>query len=117
MSPPTPLHISLLLWIGSTEIFLMEFTSERGHPIEHHYKRVSQSPIHRLKTYMELVRHIERHRFCALSGPGMDKNHFLTWLFGHGDPLVKRIVSTDESLSGSRESLIDLRTDLIRRLG
>ncbi len=117
MIPPAPFHLSLLLWIGSTEARLMEFPGERDQPIEHHYRIQTASPIHRLKTYMEMVRHMERHSFCALSGPGMDKHHFLTWLFGHGAPLVDRIVSTDDRLSGTRQSLIHLRTDLIRRFG
>ena len=95
----------------------MEFPAGQDRPIEHHYKISAHSTIHRLKIYFECVRHMERHPYCALSGPGMDKNHFLTWLFGYGQPLVERIVSTDERLSGSRESLIHLRTDLIRRFG
>ena len=117
MPPSAPLHLSLLLWIGSTEVLLMEFPGEADRPIEYHYKMNHASPIHRIKTYMEMLRHMERHRFCALSGPGMDKHHFLTWLFGHGAPLVDRIVSTEERVSGTRESLIHLRSDLIRRFG
>jgi hypothetical protein len=115
MPTPAPFTLSLLLWIGPTDVMLMEFPGERNAPVEHHYPMNLSSPIHRLKTYMELARHLERHHSCALSGPGMEKHHFLTWLFGHGSSLVNRIVTTEDRLSGTRQSLIRLRADLIRR--
>jgi hypothetical protein len=95
----------------------MEFPSGVGTPVEHHYRIMSESPFHKLKAYIEMVRLIEKHRFCALSGPGMDKHHFLTWLFGYGDSLVGRILATEDRISGTRNSLLDLRTELVRRLG
>jgi hypothetical protein len=117
LASPDHRLISLLLWIGTTEAVLLEIPGDIGHPVEHHYRRVNQSPIHKLKTYIEMLRHMERHRYCVLSGPGMDKHHFLTWLIGYGESHVKRIVSTEEQLSGTRQSLLDLRTHLNRRLG